>query len=485
MSDNLITALANALAPEIDRQKAMRYGMTFKHDLTSVAPSSEIYSHGPNGLLTFPGVDNSIFNAMMGPYSILNRIPATPSLNTDPTYFTITGVGDDTGSEPSDVCDDAPVAGLMKGCLVHSVFGRYERATQQLELNRLGQRVDRADPLDLALVGSPIAPSGVFAGPGGTTAAPGDVLTNEVSRKFWELSVSLFRLLSRQIWTGTPANNSGSYKELTGLETLVNTGYVDAETNQACTAMDSYVRSAGYASVEQNGSVVDEITSMYYILKSKADRAGLSPVRFVLAMRSQMFYELTAVWPCSYLSYRCNLDGTSANRNNIDASDAIRFRDEMRAGKYLLIDGDRVDVIVDDGITELDGNSSGGNFPAGCFASDIFFLPMSVIGGRSTLYLEYFQFDNPSIRSALGQMILARIEGPWMTWPRQTNLCFQWQTKIEPRLVLRTPFLAGRLQNVVICPSQHEPQPFPSDPYFDDSGKETRSGPSYYDIWDS
>src|SRR5690606_4466021 len=123
------------------------------------------YSHGPQGLLTFPGVDPVVFNAAMGFDSIISRIPAVPSVDTDPTYFTLTGVTDESGEEPTDPCDDAPVAGLMKGCLTTAPFGRYGRETPVLEINRLGQRVDRADPMDLQLVGSPMAPNGLFSGP--------------------------------------------------------------------------------------------------------------------------------------------------------------------------------------------------------------------------------------------------------------------------------------------------------------------------------
>lgn len=481
----LMEALASALAPELDRQKSMRYGVTFKHDAPSGVPSTSQYSHGPGGLLTFPGVDPAVFNASMGPISILSRIPTMPSLNTDPTYFTLTGVTDESGDEPSDVCDDAPVAGLMKGCLTHSVFGRYERSTSLLEINRLGQRVDRADPLDLTLVGNPLAPSGVFSGPGGTTNTPADVLTNEVSRKFWELSVAFYRVLARQLWVGNPTNNSGARRELTGLQLLVNTGYRDAETGSACAAVDSYVVNANYARMDINTTlIVSRLTDMYYQLKQRAFRSGVAPVNWVMAMRPQMFYELTAVWPCSYLSFRCMLDGSSANRNNIDAQDAVRFRDEMRAGQYLLIDGERVNVVLDDGIPELDGTESG-SMPRGCFASDIYFLPLSIVGGRSVLYMEYFQFNNPSINDALsGNMVLGRIEGAWLTWPKQRNMCVQWQSKIEPRLVLRTPWLAGRLQNVVYCPVQHERDVFPGDPYFVNGGKTARTGPSYYDLWE-
>lgn len=480
---NPFETLASQLAPYLEQQKARSFGL--KHD-ASGTPMAFGYMHGPGGLLTFPGVDPTIFHTVMGNTSILGQLPSTPSLYTNPTYFTVTGIQADVGDEKVDVCDDAPTAGLMKGCLLTSVFGRYERATEEVELNRLGQRNDRADPMDLTLIGSPIATSGVFNSGAQSGAAPADVLTNEISNLFWRRNVSYWRLLSRQIWRGTPANNSagGGYKELTGFETLINTGHVDAETGQTCPSMDSLILNFNYGSVSTSGAdIVNAVVAMYREIYRRAELTGILPVRWVLAMRTQMFYELTAVWPCAYLSYRCN--PSNGATEFIDAQDAIRFRDEMRAGRYLLIDGVRVDVILDDGITELSGNDGGGNFPAGCFASDIFLIPMSVVGGQAVTFLEYFQYSNPSIEDALGRMVLGRIEGAFLTWPRQTNQCVVWQSKVEPRLVLRTPWLAARLQNVVYCPTIHERTAFPDDPYFVNGGRTNRvaQGPSYYSLW--
>lgn len=480
--------LAKELMPIIHRENAKDFGIGYKHDVSG-DPISVGYSHGPGGLLTFPGVDPVVFHTIMGNSSIIGQLPTMPSVYTNPTFLTITGVSDDVGNEKEDVCDDAPVAGLMSGCMLTSVFGRYERATPQLELNRLGQRIDRADPLDLRLVGSPIASTGIFNTGAQGAEAPGDVLTNEVSRKFWERNISLWRLMSRQIWNGTPNNNSGGggYKEMTGFSVLVNTGHKDAETGVTCESMDSYITNFNYGSVSANGSaIVGAITDMWYQVNRRATLTGVQPVRWVFAMRSQLFYELTAVWPCAYLSYRCNLSGTSATEF-IDAQDAVRFRDEMRAGKYLLIDGQRVEVVLDEGITELNGNNSAGHFAAGCFSTDIYLIPMSVVGGRSVTFMEYFQYQNPSLQDALGNMILGRVEGAFLTWPRQTNQCVVWQTKVEPRLIMRTPWLAARMQNVVYCPTQHEPEAFPDDPYYTAGGRTNRvaQGPSYYSLWNS
>lgn len=467
---------------ELARAIEKTIGTGAKHDLSSISLRTS-YTHGPGGQLSWPGVDPVLFNASMGPESILSRIPTKESLYTDPTYAILTGVTDDTGSEKSLPCDDAPVAGLMKSCIQHAVFGRYERATQQIEINRLGQKIDRADPMDLTIAGSPIGDAGIFGL--SNPATPVDVLTNEVSRLMWERNVSFFRILARQLIVGSPANNAagGGYSELTGIQLLVNTGHVDALTGVACPAVDSYMRNFNYARIDTNGgNTVAEITNIWYQLRFRARRMGLMPVRWIIAMREQLFYALTEVWPCAYSTYRCVT--SAGNQANADAMQMVNMRDGMRNGQYLLIDGQQVDVVFDDGIPESSATTSA-LLESGCFASDIYFLPMSVVGGRSVLYLEYFQYDNADIRKALNLGALAIIEGAFLTWPRQTNQCIQWQSKIEPRLVLRTPYLAARLQNVGYCPIDHVRDAFPDEPYFSDGGTTgPRPGPSYYEgLW--
>jgi len=481
-------ALVRLLAPAIERERGKAFGLRVmegaKHD-ASGGPIGAGYSHGPGGLLTYPGVDPDIFNAAVGNDSILGQLSTKATVETNPTYWTFTGVQDTTGSNKQQVCDDAPVAGLMKACLQTAVFGRYELATAQLELNRLGQQIDRADPMDLRLVGTPLAnqAGGVFGGPGNPQAD----LNNEVERKFWERNVAFQRLLAAQLWGGNPANNTGGggYKEFPGFAKLVNTGYVDAETNQACAAVDSYVSSFGSVRIDGTGggdAIVNAISNIWFHLNDRARRANLMPVRWVIAMQPQLFYELTKVWPCSYLTYRCQT--TTNQQVVVSGEEQTRMRDEMRNGQYLLIDGVKVEVVLDDSVPETNGNE--GAVTKGCFLSDIYFIPLSVIGGRAVTFLEYMQYANPSLLDALnGRMVLGSIDGAFLTWPRQTNQCVQWQSKIEPRLVMRTPWLAGRLTNVLYCPIQHTRDSDPDGGYFVNGGRTNRvaQGPSHFAVW--
>lgn len=481
------TKVLDALVGEIAERMAARAkagGVALKHDATGT-PISTGYFHGPGGLLTYPGTDPEVFHTMVGNKGIIGQLPATPSLFTDTTFFTITGVQADIGSEKTELCGDPMTGGLTKGCLTTAPFGRYERATVEVELNRLGQRVDRADPVDLRLVGSPIDSDGFWGVGPGNPATQADLLSNEITKILFERAVSIHRLLSNQLWTGSPVNNaaSGAYKEFLGFQGLVNTGFVDAVTGTACPSLDSDLKDFNYGRVDQQGpDLVDALTSMMRFLKSLASRTGVDPVRWVFVMRESAFDQVARAWPCSYLTYRCQVTNASGERVTVNAADQVRMRDDMLQGKYLLIDGTRFEVVIDDGIPEFT-NTTNANVPSGCFSSDIYVIPMSVLGSRAVTYMEYFQYSNPSILTALGNMILGQIEGPFLTWPRQTNQCVVWNAKIEPRLILRAPWLAGRLQNVVYCPLQHEREPFPEDPYHVDGGKTSHPGPSLWGLW--
>jgi hypothetical protein len=456
----------------------------FKHD-ASGTPISVGYSHGDGGNFSFPGVAPDVFHTVVGSRGLLGVLPARSSVETNPTYAILTGVQDTTGGEPDAPCDDAPTAGLAKSGILTSVFGRYQRSTSEIDISRLGQVIDRSDPMDLTVVGSPIQEAGIFGTGPADAAMPSDLLTNETSRKFWELGVALHRLLSLQLWQGSPANNTGAggYKEMTGIDLLVTTGHVDAETNAALPSADSQVNDFNFQRVDDFGTeIVNILTYQFRFVKNLADATGVAPVNFAFVMREELFYEITAVWPCAYLTYRCQVAGNE--RVNVDGAEQARLRDTMRAGSYLLIDGVQVPVIVDPGIA-IDTSTTSASVTEGCSASSIYLLPLSVLGGRSTLFTEYFDYSNPSASSALAgaNMALARVNGPFITTPRQSNLCITWQSLVEPRCVLRTPWLASRLDNVMYCPTINVRQPFPTDPYFTDGGVTSRPGPSLHTLW--
>jgi hypothetical protein len=476
--DDLADVIATA-AKEFNYQE--------KHDAPG-SPSTAGFLHGPGGLLSYPGLDPMVFHTIMGQrQGLMAQLPTRATRFGSPVFEVLTGIGAGSGSEKEDVCDNAPIGGVLAGCKFTAPFGRYERATREVEINRLGLLNDRAEPMDLRLIGSANFESAYINASG----PPADVLTNEFNRLFWERAVEYERLLNRQTWNGNPANNAagGGYKEFAGIDLMLGSsaGWIDAETGSACPSTAPDLKNFQCARVDQNGDeLVNTLSYMYRYVRSQADATGVSPVRWAFVMREDLFWEVTKVWPCSYLSYACQNPDLSGNFTvNIDSGDTIQMRDDMRANKFLLIDGVRIDVILDDAIA-FDTDTTSSQVDAGCFCSDIYLLPFSVSGGISVLYLEHLDYRAAGVANAVNdQLGLYRVTngGAFVETVRQTNWCVQWQAKIEPRIVLRTPWLAGRLQNVGWCPLQTPPQSFPDDPYFVDGGETSRPGPSLFNPW--
>lgn len=484
------SGILDALIDELEarlNQKGLRGG--FKHTTPTGTPSTPYYT-GPGGLFGVDGLERDVISTRVQPIGIAGRLPAVGSVRTNPLYGYLTGFQDVTGSNADGVCDDPQTAGPGKSCIQTAQFGRYSFMTRELELNRLGQQIDRGEFQDLQLMNDPLLQAmGQIANPN----VPGNMqLGREVLMRFLELGIAFQNKLVRQVYIANPANNSpnGGYMEFAGADILIGTNKVDALTGVECPALDSDIKNFNYGNVTNlpTDDIVNVMTYMYRYLRHNSETMGFNPTKWVITMRRALFWEVTAVWPCSYLTYRCAfraVDGTQVI--NVDAGDQIAMRDAMRNGNYLLIDGEQIEVILDDGIVEETAGDSA-SISEGCFASDIYFIPLTVMGGRIVTNWEYFDYSQGPMQGVGDGRLTDEFwtDGGRYLWHKKPplNWCVQWLAKIEPRLILRTPHLAGRIQNVQYCPLQHEREPFPDDPYFADGGQTTsRPGPSLYSDW--
>lgn len=482
---SVLDALVNELQARMQGAKA---GYGFKHGSPSGTPTTN-YMHGPGGIFGVSGLERDIISTRVQPMGLLSALPTRGTLRTNPLYPYITGFLADTGAEKNGVCADPPTAGLTKSCLQTAQFGRYERMTKELELNRIGQQTDRGEFLDLTLLNDPLLESMGGLMDIGVNGNP--ALTRETLMAFVEVGVSMQNILSRQLYEGNPSNNSalGGYKEFPGLDILIGTDKVDAITGVQCPSLDSDIKNFNYGLVTGGTSdIVEVLTYLMRYLKWNAQTMNLDPATFGIAMRPDLFYELTSIWPCSYLTYRCTFrTGGAEERINVDARDAVDFRDSMRNGNYLLVDGMQIPVFLDSAITEQT-NTTNANVPSGQFSSDIYVVPLMVKGSYAATFMEYLDYSQGAMIGAsdgrYSDGTFWTDGGRWL-WHRKPplNWCIQWLLKIEPRVILRTPQLAGRIQNVRYAPLQHTRDPFPGDPYFVDGGLTSRAGPSYYSDW--
>lgn len=468
----------NILKNVVSREKAV-----------SSTPST-VMGHGPGGLFSTPGLERPIFSAMVLPrMGLQSRLSVVPTVSTDPLFGILTGVTATTGdSEPSGVCDDPKTAGLAKLCTHTFPLGRYSRQSRVFDIDRAGKITNRAEMMDLQMLGNAIqglTGATVPTLPGASSQA--EIVRNEVAKAMFELGVSWSRDFATQIYAGNPANNTagGGYKEFYGLDNLINTGYRDAVTGVVCPASDSIIRSAGNVDITTNPSYyVRTIANIIRNLRSLATRAGLDPVQWNIVMSFGLFYELTEIWPVSYMTYRAT-NIPSGSTNFVNSSDVERMRDEMRGdlynytGQFLLIDGQKIPVVLDDAITETQNAGSS-------FSSSIYFVPLTVLGGIPVTYMEHFNYNEGSIEMGnafAGEGSYFASDNGRFLWHRKppTNFCVQILAKTEPRLLLLTPYLAARLTDVNYTPLEHERQYDPAASYYKDGGRTEFTGaPSYY-----
>lgn len=475
----VLDALVDALAARMKERGDGAGGAQYK--ATPGTPSFPYYT-GPNSLFGVPGLERDVISTRIQPFGLGDRLPVRPTNVLTPLFPYLTGFLGDSGSEKVNVCDDALVVSPAKSCIQTAQFGRFERATRTLEVNRLGAIINGGDnSMDLTFFNQPLNLDQFGGIQVPATGAPGGgnmALRQEVAMRMLEVGVSYQNLLSRMLYEGNPANNTGGggYREFPGLDILIGTTKVDALTQETCPSLASDIKNFNY----QNISLSNETTTnnmltvfsqLMRYLRYNAENMAFGQTEWVIVMRPGLFWELTAIWACAYWTSRCQT--SSGNQAVVDAADMIRMRDDMRNGNYLLVDGIRYNVILDNNIREKT-NTTSSSVQSGSFASDIYIVPLTVRGGVPVTYWEFYDYRQSL--EILNAGPLARnyfwTDGGRYMWTLKppANWCIQWQSKIEPRIILKTPHLAGRIQNVQYTMLQHERDVRPTDPYFVNGG---------------
>jgi hypothetical protein len=101
-------------------------------------------------------------------------------------------------------------------------------------------------------------------------------------------------------------------------------------------------------------------------------------------------------------------------------------------------------------------------------------------------YFEYFDFNGPNgVSEAVAagwasSDIMVADGGRFLITKSRTYTCMQWEALTKLRLRLLTPFLSGRLQNVLWCPLQPTRGALSTSAYFVNGGNETGSYNSPY-----
>lgn len=476
MDDNLLDTLAEAVL-ERAREKA-----------AGTSPYTS-YGHGPGGIFAQPGQRAQIVNAMVMPHGLADRLPAKTSVFANEIYPILTGQTANTGDNPTTACGDCKQPGNLKVCNQTWPFGRYCMDSQVIRVDDLGLLNNRSEFVDQTLVGNPFVQTEPLKG---TSFDIATALRNEKAKQIMQLFVGWKREFASKVWTGNPTNNvvnAGrlAYGEPYGLEFIINTGYKDAYTGVACPAADPRVVTVNADITAGAGAAtITTLIEGYADRKYLAEQLGLAPVRFAFVGRYGLFRKLTEIWPCSYYSSRC-LAAATATPLVMDAVEQAKLRDDMRKRSYLLIDGEEVEFIVDNTLTESIGAQ------AGTASSDLYLLPMSSPAfthnpGGAIAYWEYFDMKEPVniVNAGVGAyppntfQVLGN--GMFLLYPKApSNTCIQYGMIAKNRLIVEAPFLAMRWTGMQYTFQFHEREWNPAAPYYHyDGGQYSFTAPYFY-----
>ncbi len=485
-----------------------------RNDPSSLTPVGP-YGHGSGGLFSQAGADPSVFSAIIAPPpGLISEIPVYNGLDDSPggqfgavdqEYFSsITGVTQGAletfANQPTTQCADGARAGIMKICTLVSGFGRYRFSPNApVNIFDAGRRRDIADPLTLRLMNQSQMQS--FGVPSMARSAE-NALLNELARRMYEMGLSTSRFMARRVFAGSPANNNGEARDITGLDIWINENNKrDAYTTNLCTALNSDVKNFGHSLVTGNTRDIQEYAEMmvaYLDFNTRHQGMGENWDGWIV-MRPEAWevistvvnvrqYQEVIAQANAVNQHRLSGGARDAANVMIDARAALDQRNGMRSGLYWPLRGRNIPVVLDLGITEQNVTNQAA-LAAGQYASTIYFVPRSVLGGIPVTYWKYYDHQNGNSES------LARIAGNSGTFTSDNGM-FRWYVNFKngcldltvdfsPRLICRATQLAGRIDNVAYQPLQHFRDMDPASSYFADGGRTNSPTQTFYTQWSS
>lgn len=420
------------------------------------------------------GVRPGRFSAMPRARSLTQYLGVRKSEYAQEVLETMTGLTASSGTNATGWCDTPPGLGQLKTCQQTYTFGKYFIKAALNPLPEIGMMRTRAEVPGYLFNPDPALrnqyiPDIMYSLPDGRSALAHELFKvgAEMERSFGLVSI-----------TGNPATASAStstgwIKEFRGLDTQIKTGYVDAITSVACPAMDSAVQTftVDIGSVIGGGdgrNITQAVTDMYYGLKDRGLAVGMD-VQFGIVIRQELWRALTEVWACQYSTYRCV--GSSALPVVTDSGVTNALRLEMQNGMYLLVDGIQVPVFFADGIPSATADSI-------TFVQDMYIVPLSW-NGIPLIYNEYFDMGNQYTReyAQFADSDDTRVlnDGMYLVGARSSGICKEYLFASQWRVILDTPFLAGRIDDISFKYRAPTRPPYPGASGYVDGGATYRT----------
>ncbi|NJL56844.1 hypothetical protein HC928_18105 [bacterium] len=406
-------------------------------------------------------------NAIPAPANLAGRLPIRAA-NTENYVFEIaTAISAGTGDNPTGNCGTPPVSGNLAVCRQTFPYGEFYAATKEFNVSDGNLRRNITD-MDRRLVNQPqiVTSDNPFVPmmPDGTLNI--NTILGKEYIEFGHFAANAFTFV--HIQGLTTRNNTqtrrGFISEYAGLDAQIITGTVDSVSSTACAAADAIVNTTGGAlDAARMGYIIDA----YRGVQMRASQAGMEGTQWAFIAHPTMKDQLFDTWACNYATTKCDNDA-----GEFSLLDTAGMRDQMKAGNFLMIDGQRVPVIFDWGMA-LTINAS-----TNLHTSDIFLIPLSW-GGRALTFLEYQPMDFgeiPSMLASVNSDVRVMNNGFYlMGLIRNDPFCFQHAFTGKFRLILEYRFLSARVDDITYTPTVTYRTPDPAGAGYVGGGVTTRT----------
>lgn len=397
------------------------------------------------GIFTEPGIRPEVFSTVIQPLDFLAALRLKPSRIYNEKVSILTGQRATTGTNPADTCSAPVTPGDLKKCSQLYTFGKLWMGSPKIQMDEAGMILNRAvNPVVIQNMANvdPLLPD--------VLRQPNVNFESIEAQALYQLGTAMRRAFVKVAITGNPATaysstEAGFIKEFNGLDTVIKTGYTDAETGTACPAADSDVRTwnALTSASVSSRTIVQEMSDQYYGRKLIASQLGMEGVQWAYVMHEALFRELTYAWTINYFTSRGQ--GTAGNPNPVNGESIVNLQLDMLNNRYLLIDNEKVPVIFHDTpLVYLDGAT------APTMEADIYLVALSW-NGMDLVEFEHFDLTNPAVSALIGRLpgqVVPLNNGAYLMSTDRTGMCLQLAITGQFRMFHLAPFLCGRLDNV-------------------------------------
>jgi len=415
---------------------ARQHGVIERHDATETG----LYPLYNNPLLDICSENGLIGLALSGTYNKLFDFIGLEASNVDNktiqslTYMGVEGTAAGTATLPwqADPCDDRASSEWGSCALNFNGFGR------------LSLRTPVRDITQAAIKKCEIQPEYFY---------DGARVTDELQWDFIHTSKSLFSSLHNALIVG---NKSSGDEQFDGLQRLIKTGYVDTETGEVCSSLDSNVidyneqsmcppTASPTAGITWNGNAVPGGTTLIQIVEEvihvTMQRAAMSSYgdlnsgNVVIVMPNSWISEFLDCYTCA----KYCTDGIG-----MDSKDAREYRESLNGGLF-----NAGSIRVANLIVPIIGydhsliNASG--------TADMYILT-NKIGQQPLIRMEYNDFRrvvNAGGGVTSRPQLFALDDGKLLVMPSgNAGTCDSFILELQPRLIVRAPWAQTRIQDV-------------------------------------